>query len=590
MTLQDGLPSDSGSSGTLSSSWERAALSQSSPSIKHECLTSSRDTQQHGSVSVAVTQDTVARGSRQSAHTPDQTFDLDSPSWALEIENNQRAPYRQTAEPIPIENHTPAYDLASIESARRLDSSDDSHLTLAAGDAYYAIAPPSKQPSSSSGSQISDGQLHGIWDENRSEMSSRTGYSQSPTSTMHACGCCHHSQGSLVEGCLSQIPFRTFEEQSISPVSNSFVETICTMGDGSARHESSLPMLPEALDDGPQWLSGGYQSDDYVSLVNIKMSKSPEMPNIFPSGGWAATPSALTSFADSPRSMHSPCNIDSDIPDCEYIADERDLSQIPAPSSPVSCILNLSHHDKAEQRYHGEDGNDEDEDEDERVCWLLSSRVTADDEQVGNTEEPFRRRPGSNFRRTPTPGPTRTFSHPSHAASSRGTRRQRRENAKDMFLVRSKLAGMSYKDIRAQGRFTEAESTLRGRFRTLTKVKEKRLRKPKWTDHDIHLLTEAVQSYRGDMHARTTNSRDVPVTDEGGGGGGGGGRRGSSRRVKTPWKKIAAYIADNGGTYHFGNATCKKKWDEVKQDHFGQQQQQQQSQQLHRGAIGIMDR
>jgi hypothetical protein len=58
---------------------------------------------------------------------------------------------------------------------------------------------------------------------------------------------------------------------------------------------------------------------------------------------------------------------------------------------------------------------------------------------------------------------------------------------KDDFLVRSKLAGMSYKDIRRQGNFVEAESTLRGRFRTLTKSKAARVRKPEWTDNDVNL-------------------------------------------------------------------------------------------------------
>lgn len=29
---------------------------------------------------------------------------------------------------------------------------------------------------------------------------------------------------------------------------------------------------------------------------------------------------------------------------------------------------------------------------------------------------------------------------------------------------------------------------------------------------------------------------------------------------KVPWKKVADYISENGGSYHFGNATCKKQW------------------------------
>ena len=33
--------------------------------------------------------------------------------------------------------------------------------------------------------------------------------------------------------------------------------------------------------------------------------------------------------------------------------------------------------------------------------------------------------------------------------------------------------------------------------------------------------------------------------------------------VKVPWKKVADHINDNGGSYHFGNSTCKRKWLEV---------------------------
>jgi hypothetical protein len=56
---------------------------------------------------------------------------------------------------------------------------------------------------------------------------------------------------------------------------------------------------------------------------------------------------------------------------------------------------------------------------------------------------------------------------------------------KDEFLLASKQKGMSYREIRAAGRFTEAESTLRGRYRTLTKSKEERVRKPEWSEKDV---------------------------------------------------------------------------------------------------------
>ncbi|PKS10390.1 hypothetical protein jhhlp_002141 [Lomentospora prolificans] len=117
----------------------------------------------------------------------------------------------------------------------------------------------------------------------------------------------------------------------------------------------------------------------------------------------------------------------------------------------------------------------------------------------------------------------------------RGVRGQKL-SAKDEFLVRRKLQGMTYRQIRLEGGFTEAESTLRGRFRTLTKSKEARVRKPAWTENDISLLQKAVQRY--------SKGKDAVA-------------------AKIPWKLVADYIVNHGGSYHFGNATCRKKWDEI---------------------------
>ncbi|KAK1580072.1 uncharacterized protein LY79DRAFT_592498 [Colletotrichum navitas] len=96
-------------------------------------------------------------------------------------------------------------------------------------------------------------------------------------------------------------------------------------------------------------------------------------------------------------------------------------------------------------------------------------------------------------------------------------------SAKDEYLLKAKQDGLTYREIRVKGNFTEAESTLRGRYRTLTKSKEARVRKPEWTDKD---------------------GNDPSST-------------------KIPWKQVAEYIQRNGGSYLFGNATCRKKWDEL---------------------------
>ncbi|KAL7792448.1 hypothetical protein V8C37DRAFT_416347 [Trichoderma ceciliae] len=105
--------------------------------------------------------------------------------------------------------------------------------------------------------------------------------------------------------------------------------------------------------------------------------------------------------------------------------------------------------------------------------------------------------------------------------------------AKDRFLVQSRLQGVSYKEIKQRGSFTEAESTLRGRFRTLTKKKEDRVRDPKWTDIDIQLLKEAVQVLGHGQHPDT---------------------------AKISWMAVSSYILDHGGTYKFGYSTCHRRW------------------------------
>ncbi|KAK0639505.1 hypothetical protein B0T16DRAFT_463172 [Cercophora newfieldiana] len=124
----------------------------------------------------------------------------------------------------------------------------------------------------------------------------------------------------------------------------------------------------------------------------------------------------------------------------------------------------------------------------------------------------------------------------------------------DKFLVESRELGMTYKDIRAKGGFTEAESTLRGRYRTLTKSREERVRKPGWSETDIRLLEEGVRMLsRPAVGAYSRYGTSVQgVTED------------QLENAKIPWKQVAEYIARNGGTYHFGNSTCRKRWDELR--------------------------
>ncbi|KAI3395077.1 hypothetical protein diail_1834 [Diaporthe ilicicola] len=119
---------------------------------------------------------------------------------------------------------------------------------------------------------------------------------------------------------------------------------------------------------------------------------------------------------------------------------------------------------------------------------------------------------------------------------------------RDEYLVQSKLAGMTYKEIRQEGGFTEAESTLRGRFRTLTKPKEARVRKPEFQEIDDKLLKRAVMKFTKDVDQIT--------------------------RDNVPWKMVAEYMVEHGGSYLFGYTTVRKRWEyllvtsdeQVKQD------------------------
>ncbi|KAL4902592.1 hypothetical protein BDW74DRAFT_169475 [Aspergillus multicolor] len=107
-------------------------------------------------------------------------------------------------------------------------------------------------------------------------------------------------------------------------------------------------------------------------------------------------------------------------------------------------------------------------------------------------------------------------------------------DARNALLIEYKHRGLSYKDIKRLGGFKEAESTLR----------EQRVRKPQWHENDVRLLCEAVNVYSDDGRISPYSRRPIPP-------------------AKIPWKKVAQYIWNHGGSYHFGNSTCKKKWCEV---------------------------
>ncbi|KYG41683.1 hypothetical protein M433DRAFT_137840 [Acidomyces richmondensis BFW] len=109
-------------------------------------------------------------------------------------------------------------------------------------------------------------------------------------------------------------------------------------------------------------------------------------------------------------------------------------------------------------------------------------------------------------------------------------------SASNQALIRMRNEGISYKEIRRRLNLREAESTLRGRVRMLTKDKSERVRKPTWSPNDLRILRRAVNHFA--THSRT-------------------------RSGKIPWKMVSKWIQENGGSYAFGPATCAKKWDAI---------------------------
>ncbi|KAF2132082.1 hypothetical protein P153DRAFT_354730 [Dothidotthia symphoricarpi CBS 119687] len=141
----------------------------------------------------------------------------------------------------------------------------------------------------------------------------------------------------------------------------------------------------------------------------------------------------------------------------------------------------------------------------------------------------------------------------------------------DKILIEGKdVLGLTYKEIRKRMHTNVAESTLRGRYRSLTKPKGHRVRKPVWTQNDVSLKMCVPEKALSLMYEKVVLLREAVIqeinrveTAHG------YGLNHDSKLSKVQWKKVADYIDTNGGTYHFGNATCKKKWIEIEADRRG---------------------
>jgi hypothetical protein len=81
-----------------------------------------------------------------------------------------------------------------------------------------------------------------------------------------------------------------------------------------------------------------------------------------------------------------------------------------------------------------------------------------------------------------TPGLTSSSTTPS---KHHGSRTAQRDTSMDAQLLQLRRQGKSYREIKEILGLDEAESTLRGRFRTLSKPREARVRKPEWSRQDV---------------------------------------------------------------------------------------------------------
>ncbi|KAG0643008.1 hypothetical protein HOY80DRAFT_1134125 [Tuber brumale] len=133
----------------------------------------------------------------------------------------------------------------------------------------------------------------------------------------------------------------------------------------------------------------------------------------------------------------------------------------------------------------------------------------------------------------PLPPPPQQSPPPAKSSANPPPERNRlptTHTSQNALLLHWRSQGISYKTIRTRLNLTEAESTLRGRLRTLTKPKCERLRQPQWLPEDVGFLIRAVEGERG--------------CGKGG--------------IK--WKRVSEEIVRLGGRYRFGPSTCKKRY------------------------------
>lgn len=107
-------------------------------------------------------------------------------------------------------------------------------------------------------------------------------------------------------------------------------------------------------------------------------------------------------------------------------------------------------------------------------------------------------------------GPQTSFPIQDRVQSHRVVDSHTERKADDQILLDGKKDGLTYKEIRKRMYTKCAESTLRGRYRSLTKARQDRVRKPVWQKKDVSRDMLDVYSIADTREART--SQDVCST------------------------------------------------------------------------------
>ncbi|KAF2756416.1 hypothetical protein EJ05DRAFT_477571 [Pseudovirgaria hyperparasitica] len=140
-------------------------------------------------------------------------------------------------------------------------------------------------------------------------------------------------------------------------------------------------------------------------------------------------------------------------------------------------------------------------------------------------DNPFLSTPKSDLNQPETP---QTLPNPAKTLQPTAQR-----SSSDALILSLRAQGLTFRQIQAHGGFGIAESTLRGRYRALTKCKEERVREPRWMKGDISLLLAA-------------HAQEVAL-------------HGANLR----WSRVAARMVPPQASRRFAAQTCSKKFKEL---------------------------